>query len=388
MGPPKVLIVDDDAVIRSLLRHTLGSESYLLLEAVDGRQAMELVERERPDLILLDIMMPVMNGLAVLRRLKAEDRTRDIPVIIITALTSETDVATSLEDGAIDHISKPFSELIVRTRVRAALRGRVAVAAVPPAVKCGRRIGFIGAKGGVGVSTAVVNTALTMMSPQRSVVIAELRPYPGTLATQLGLPPVRHVATLLDLPPGKVDAAAVRKCLTLHRSGLQVLLAPPQVDEQRDLAAQQAEGILNAAAEVADFVLVDLPSAPSRATRTVLRSCTFVVVTVELEATCLAAAKSLLEAIAAWEIDTDSVGALLVLHHASAGTTITVKHALTLVDCGLIGVIPPAGEANLVSLKSAKPLVFSSPDSVVAMAYTELGARLMADNVATMKLKL
>ena len=388
MGPPKVLIVDDDAVIRSLLRHTLGSESYLLLEAVDGRQAMEIVERERPDLILLDIMMPVMDGLAVLRRLKADDRTRDIPVIIVTALTSENDVATSLEEGAVDHISKPFSELIVRTRVRAALRGRAAVAAVQPAPKRGRRIGFLGAKGGVGVSTAVVNSALTMLAPQRSVVVAELRPFPGTLATQLGLAPVRHLATLLDLPPGKVDAASVRNCLTLHRSGLQLLLAPPQIDEQREFTAQQAEGILNATAEIADFVLVDLPSAPSRATRTVLRSCTFVVVTVELEATCLAAAKSLLEGLTAWDLNRDSIGALLVLHHASAGTTITVKHALTLVDCGLIGVIPPAGEANLISLKSAKPLVYSAPDSVVAMAYTELGARLMADNVATMKLKL
>jgi len=387
MGPPRILIVDDDSVIRALLRHTLGSESYILLEATDGRQALEVVERERPDLILLDIMMPVMDGRAVLRKLKADERTREIPVVIITALTSETDVATSLEEGAIDHIAKPFSELIVRTRVRAALRNRVA-AAVGTATKCGRRIGFIGAKGGVGVSTAVVNTALTMLSPQRSVVAVELRPYPGTLAAQLGLAPSRNLTTLLDVPPARVDAASVRQCLTLHPSGIRLLAAPPQIDDQRELTALQAEAILNATSEVADFVIVDLPPVPSKATPAVVRSCVFIVVAVELEATCLAAAKLLLEALAAWGVDRDSVGALLVLHHASAGTTVTVKHALTLVNCGLIGVIPPAGEANLVSLKSAKPLVYSAPDSVVAMAYTELGARLMADNVATMKLKL
>jgi MinD-like ATPase involved in chromosome partitioning or flagellar assembly len=65
-----------------------------------------------------------------------------------------------------------------------------------------------------------------------------------------------------------------------------------------------------------------------------------------------------------------------------------VKYASSQVACGLIGVIPPAGETNLVALKSAKPLVFSAPDSVAAMAFMELGARLMADNVATMKMKL
>jgi pilus assembly protein CpaE len=309
-------------------------------------------------------------------------------VIIVTALTAETDVATSLDEGAIDHISKPFSELIVRTRVRAALRSRVPATGVPPPRKRGKRIGFIGAKGGVGVSTAVVNTALTMMSPQRSVAIVELRPYPGTVAQQLGLSSERNLTPLLDLPPAGIDAASVRKCLTLHRSGLQVLLAPPLVDDQREITVQQAEGILNAMSEIADFVIVDLAFPPSKVTRAVVRCCAFVVVTIELEATCLAAARSLLEGLAAWDVAHDSVGALLVLHHASAGTTITVKFASSQVACGLIGVIPPAGEANLVALKGAKPLVFSAPDSVVAMAFMELGARLMADNVATMKMKL
>ena len=152
----------------TLLRHTLGGEAYLLLEARDGRHALEVVERETPDLILLDVKMPELDGIQVLRRLKSDERTRDIPVIIVTALTAEADVATSLDEGAVDHISKPFSELIVRARVRAALRNRAAAAArdgTSPAPKRGRVIGFTGIKGGVGVTTAAVNTAVAIAGP-------------------------------------------------------------------------------------------------------------------------------------------------------------------------------------------------------------------------------
>jgi DNA-binding response OmpR family regulator len=97
-------------------------------------------------------MMPEMDGIEVLRRLKSEQRTCHIPVIIITALTGEADVATSLEEGAIDHISKPFSELIVKTRVRAALRSRGALRSLlgKPLPKRGRCFGFTGNQGRCG----------------------------------------------------------------------------------------------------------------------------------------------------------------------------------------------------------------------------------------------
>jgi len=386
MNPPKILIVDDDEIIRTLLRHTLGGEAYLLLEAGDGQQALSVVHREMPDLILLDVMMPVLDGIETLCRLKADARTCHIPVIIITALTAESDVAASLEGGAIDHISKPFSELIVRTRVRAALRNRaaaVAVAAgVPSAAKRGRRIGFLGAKGGVGVTTAAVNTALAMTAPQRSVAVLELHASPGTIAHQLGVPAERNLEALLDLPlSGGLNSAAVSKHLTQHRSGVQLLLSPQTLDDRREIAARQAEDLLDTLGGMFDYVIVDLPCQSSPASRAAFRACDFVVLALELESTCLAMARAVLDRVVSCQVTSGLVGALLILHQSSAGTLITVGYARSQLTCPIVGVIPPCGDQNLQALKTGVPVVYSAPDCAAAIAYTELGARLMADRI-------
>jgi DNA-binding response OmpR family regulator len=380
MDAPKVLIVDDDEIIRILLRHTLGNEAYLVLEAADGQQALDMVDQEMPDLILLDVMMPVMDGIEVLRRLKSQDRTRSIPVIIITALTAESDVATSLEEGAVDHISKPFSELIVRTRVRAALRNRPAVRAQPPAVKRGRRIGFLGVKGGVGVTTSAVNTALAMASPQRTVALVELHASPGTMALHLGVAAERDLQPLLNTAEN-LHPAALDSCMMRHRSGVKVLLTPPTIDHRREIAPRHAEDLLNALGELFDYVLVDLPCQPSATQSAALRACDFVVLTIELEATCLALSRTMLEYIAASQVRAESVGAVLVLHEPAAGTLIGVSSARTQVPCPMVGVIPPCPHQNLQALKTGVPVVYSAPDCAAAIAYTELGARLMADRI-------
>jgi CheY-like chemotaxis protein len=384
MELPKILIVDDDVVIRMLLRHTLSSEPCQLIEAGDGRQALELVERELPDLVLLDVMMPELDGMAVLRQLKADERTRDIPVIIITALTAESDVAASLDQGAIDHITKPFSELIVRTRVRAALRGRTRKSAADgqlPPKKSGRRIGFVGVKGGVGVTTAAVNTAIAMTAPQRSTALVDLRPGWGTVAMHLGVPADRHLGMLLDQPSRSLTSQSLEMCLTQHRSGARLLLAPPAMNRPREIAAQQAGELVRVLGGMFDFVIVDLPCLASPASRAALHGCDYIVLTLELEATCLALAKPVFDAVVSLELPPDSVGSVLILHQPSAGTVIGVSSARSQLPCPIVGVIPPCGDQNLAALKNGVPVVHSAPSCAAAVAYMELGARLMAERI-------
>ena len=122
MDQPKVLIVDDDDNNRGVLCDALRGEPYRLLEAVDGQQALDIADKEQPDLILLDVLMPGLDGIATLQKLKADERTRHIPVIMVTALNFDTQVSMCVDQGAIDHIAKPFSNLVVRARVRAVLR--------------------------------------------------------------------------------------------------------------------------------------------------------------------------------------------------------------------------------------------------------------------------
>ena len=114
---PRILAVDDEAGNLQLLRHILQDE-YQLLFAKNGPQALELVGRERPHLILLDVMMPGMTGYEACRLLKADPATADIPVIFVTALSEADDEVVGFEAGAVDYITKPVSPAIVRARVR------------------------------------------------------------------------------------------------------------------------------------------------------------------------------------------------------------------------------------------------------------------------------
>ncbi len=121
MDLSKILIVDDDENNRQVLRDALDDNASLFLEAADGVSAIEVAAREEPDVILLDILMPGMDGLATLHQLKNDYTTRRIPVIMVTALSLDAEISTCLEEGAIDYVTKPFSSSLIRSRVHAAL---------------------------------------------------------------------------------------------------------------------------------------------------------------------------------------------------------------------------------------------------------------------------
>jgi diguanylate cyclase (GGDEF)-like protein len=112
-----LLVVDDEKQNRTLLTELLQGDHRIIL-AKDGKQALDRAREHRPDLILLDVLMPEMDGYAVIRALKNDDQTRDIPVIFVTALDSAGDEERGLELGAVDYISKPFNPAIVRVRIR------------------------------------------------------------------------------------------------------------------------------------------------------------------------------------------------------------------------------------------------------------------------------
>jgi len=112
-----LLIVDDDKHNRLLLTELFEGE-YKIIQAKNGLQALELARAHAPDLILLDVLMPEMDGMAVIRALKRDDTTRHIPVIFITALDSAADEELGLDLGAVDYIAKPFHPPIARVRVR------------------------------------------------------------------------------------------------------------------------------------------------------------------------------------------------------------------------------------------------------------------------------
>ncbi|NLF52139.1 MAG: response regulator transcription factor [Leptolinea sp.] len=123
MAAEKILVIEDEEPIRELLKLTLESAGYSSIDmAANGEDGLRLVQSRLPDLILLDLMLPGMDGLSVCRQLKSQEETRAIPVIMLTARSEETDIIIGLELGAVDYITKPFSRKILIARIRAQLR--------------------------------------------------------------------------------------------------------------------------------------------------------------------------------------------------------------------------------------------------------------------------
>jgi two-component system OmpR family response regulator len=129
MADNKVLIVEDDANLLETLKYNLRKEGYDVVTASDGEQAIEVARREKPDLLILDIMLPKLNGFEVCRILRQE---MIVPILMLTAKADETDKIVGLEIGADDYMTKPFSIRELLARVRAMLR-RTKMAKAPPA---------------------------------------------------------------------------------------------------------------------------------------------------------------------------------------------------------------------------------------------------------------
>jgi two-component system, OmpR family, alkaline phosphatase synthesis response regulator PhoP len=122
----KILVVDDEEHIRELLKFNLEKSGYQVLEAGDGKIAMNVVQKERPALVILDLMVPLMDGLEVCRMIKGKQETANIAIIMLTAKNEEIDKILGLELGADDYMTKPFSPRELIARVKAVLRRNAA----------------------------------------------------------------------------------------------------------------------------------------------------------------------------------------------------------------------------------------------------------------------
>lgn len=119
MTKGKILVVDDEAYIVHILEFSLGMEGFEVVTAFDGEEAISKAERERPDLVVLDIMMPKLDGYETCRRLKENDKTKNIPVILLSAKGRSMDQRVGLDAGADEYITKPFSPRKLVERIRA-----------------------------------------------------------------------------------------------------------------------------------------------------------------------------------------------------------------------------------------------------------------------------
>ncbi len=362
-----ILIVDDDLDAQKLLSLILSRAGFQTTTADNGPDALAQLSRNLPDLLILDVMMPGMDGFEVLRRVRSTPATAHIPVIMLSAKGEVRDRVTGLRTGADDYITKPADPLELVARVEAVLarvqRGEAA--------ERGRVFAFIGAKGGVGTTTVAINVGATL-SRSYQVILAELRRGLGSAAAYLGLHPRRTLGDLLADQQG-ISGSAVQSALTTHACGLRLLPAPPDIPELPPWDPSFAESLLDHLTRSAQFVLLDL--APDSAlVQPLLPRAEAVVVITNADPVSLNGAQTLISIAQDHGLAGERCRVVLVNRTPGAGMSLsTLANAL---KYPVQAAVPYAAEACIAAAREGSPLITCRADDLVSITLAELASRL------------
>jgi pilus assembly protein CpaE len=392
MAATKVLVVDDDLNIQRVLVFTLKQEGFEVLVASDGATGVEMAKNAQPDLILMDVAMPKLNGYAATQQIRMAEQGHRTPIIM---LTSEADVGErvkGLRAGADDDIVKPFHPLELMARIKALLArsggGTKAEAGDAPAL--GRLAVFYGAKGGVGTTTMAINTAIALVrDAKRSVSLLDANLQFGDLRVflDLGLDTASIVNAISE---PDLDRDLLQKLMVKHHTGIDVLPAPatPEaadiVVERQRLHPEALSNVLNLSRKLYDYTLVDTAKTIDDFGLQLFDEADVIFVVMTADLSCLKNVRLVLETMSSLGFERSKVQ--LVLNRSNAFTGINVNNAESALGRKIDYQITNRYDIAIKALNSGEPFMSSSPDTPLGRSVIDferaLDAELAAEAVA------
>jgi pilus assembly protein CpaE len=255
----RILTVDDSSLILTLVQKMLAQAGYEVITSTSGPDALARVKNIQPDLVILDVNMPEMNGYEVCRHLRQDPVTGQIPIMMLTAMDSLEYKLKGFEAGADDYMVKPFQGAELQVRVEALLRrsGATKPTALQPKAQV---IAVFSLRGGVGISTLAANLAVGLAQVWgQPAALVDLALTLGQAALMLNLP-LRHTwANLSTVSLQEIDANLLDRLLLQHSSGLRILAAPWHPEESAKIATDKVAHTLGVLCQSHAYVVLDLP---------------------------------------------------------------------------------------------------------------------------------
>lgn len=360
----RILIVDDDIDTLKLVGLMLERQGYQIIVASNGTQGLAKAATENPDLILLDVMMPDMDGYEVTRRLRADPNLAHIPIIMFTAKTMVDDKVAGFEAGVDDYLTKPTHPAELTAHVKAVL-ARTAQTRQQPSGRA-KVVAFLGSRGGIGTTTCALNVGIALQHRGYDVILAELNPGRGTLALELDISEPVGLSNLLHRALKDIHLRSVGNEIVTHKTGLRLLLSsyrPREAD--LDQAVPQMEAILRNLTSMCNTLILDLGSGFRPYVHAMCQGSDHIVVVVEPIYPSNIIARSLVDELETRGITRHKMSVALLTRER---TSLQLPWRQVTTDIGLekAGIISPAPELAHQASQTGTPLIVLHPASLVS----------------------
>lgn len=375
-----LLIIDDDTETLRLISLMLQRQGYQTMTATNGFEGLSLAQKNLPDLIILDIMMPDIDGYTVAKKLKENPDTDSIPILIFTAKSQMDDMLAGFEAGADDYLVKPIHPVELVEHVKNLLGGERPkdVDFTSSSDKC-MTIGVLGAKGGQGTSTVTLNLGISINQLEKAAVIcAEMTPGNGIWAQQLGLKQDGALENLLNQQSHQISADGIKKNLSSFSSGVQLLTSRASFSSKTlyDNTSATIE-IIEQLKTLGLYVILDLGIPDNNNIERLINQCDQWILVTDAKPGSLLKSRILLDYFKnklTHKLPTLSV----VVNHLTSQEYSASKHQIleTIADIP-VTTIPYAPELGFQSVIQRQPIISIDPNHSLVEAYNQLARKIV-----------
>jgi CheY-like chemotaxis protein len=376
--PGKILIVDDEVDTLRLVGMMLEGEGYDIVAAKNGQRAIALARSEAPDLIILDIMMPDVDGYAVAAQLRREIATRSIPILIFTAKSGIDDKSLGLDLGADGFITKPISTRELLSQVDLMLSPAGKVEQLSEIHETDGLHAVVATKGGMGVSTVAINLGISLYKQTGdSVVVADFRPGQGSIALELGFPHAVSFNNLLEIPSEDITPELIEASLVDHYSGIRFLLSSFQFrDEKYVSKVDNFEIIARYLPQLAANTVIDLGPGLNMLNQKVLPYCSDIVIIVEPIPQSVAQSKALIEEFSLLGINQDQIR-LTVFNRIHSSLQLSFGEVEEQLGLKIVSAFSPNRELINQATIEQTPFMLLKPEGLTAQQINQLAASII-----------
>ena len=377
----KILIIDDDVDTLKLVGLMLQKQGYQIVAANNGSQGLEQAETENPDLILLDVMMPEMDGYEVTKRLRANPLTANTPILMFTAKTQLDDKVTGFEAGADDYLTKPTHPSELNAHVKALLsrttKGKIATSPLPTE-KRALTIGVVSPRGGQGVTTVALNLGDALrIATKAEAIVAELRPGMGSIGPDMGEPNPKALMELISTNLAEMTRQKVKEDLFVHENGLRVLFGSVQPKDATLVNSIAAfEALVNRLSYLTPYLVLDLGAGLTSLAQKLIASCNLIFVLAEPVANAAAHSRMLIDDLVDLGIDKQIIK-VVVVNRIRSDTQLNMAQMEEQLGQAPVVAITPAPELIYMSIRTKTTVISSRPDSMTAQQFTKMATTVL-----------